>query len=268
MASPLSNATTETISPNSPAATPTPNSSSSSPAASRFPPPDTISPLLGVPQSADDLRELIPLLHHAGMMAHVTSTSIQTLKTAAGRMDGVKPDYIERMGHYIEQAQREVPEGIDITIWQDESQDLVDRLEALTKNARSGLVLVLLVLTLFLRFRLALWVAAGIPVALLGTVAVFPITGISISTMSVMAFILVLGILVDDAIVVGERVYAHEQQGKPRLTAAVQGTQEVSLPVLFGVLTVWRSTRCWPSTLPWSLWTTQNWRLRKRSMRA
>ncbi len=70
------------------------------------PTPDTISPLLGVPQSADDLRELIPLLHHAGMMAHVTSTSIQTLKTAAGRMDGVKPEYIERMGHYIDEAQR------------------------------------------------------------------------------------------------------------------------------------------------------------------
>jgi 4-hydroxybutyryl-CoA dehydratase / vinylacetyl-CoA-Delta-isomerase len=70
------------------------------------PAPDARSPLLAVPQSADDLRELIPLLHHAGMMAHVTSTSIQTLKTAAGRMDGVKPDYIERMGEYIDQAQR------------------------------------------------------------------------------------------------------------------------------------------------------------------
>ena len=113
----------------------------------------------------------------------------------------------------------------------------MDRLDALTKNARCGLMLVLLVLTLFLRFRLALWVAAGIPVALLGTVAVFPVAGISISTMSVMAFILVLGILVDDAIVVGERVYAYEQRGKPRLVAAVQGTQEVSLPVFFGVLT-------------------------------
>ena len=138
---------------------------------------------------------------------------------------------------YLKHAQQEVPEGISLTIWQDESQDLVDRLDALTKNARSGLLLVLLVLTLFLRFRLALWVAAGIPVALLGTVAVFPVAGISISTMSVMAFILVLGILVDDAIVVGERVYAHEQQGKKRLQAAVEGTQEVSLPVFFGVLT-------------------------------
>ncbi len=137
---------------------------------------------------------------------------------------------------YLEQARREVPEGIAITIWSDESEDMVDRLEALTRNARSGLLLVLLVLTMFLRFRLALWVAAGIPVAMLGTVAVFPITGISVSTMSVMAFILVLGILVDDAIVVGERIYAHEQE-KPRLAAAVEGTQEVSTPVIFGVLT-------------------------------
>ncbi|MCP4226417.1 MAG: 4-hydroxyphenylacetate 3-hydroxylase [Actinomycetia bacterium] len=70
------------------------------------PTPDAVSPLLGVPQSADDLRELIPLLHDAGMMAHVTSTSIQTLKTAAGRMTEVKPDYLERIGMYIEEAQR------------------------------------------------------------------------------------------------------------------------------------------------------------------
>ena len=146
-------------------------------------------------------------------------------------------DIANQVKGFLEQARYEVPEGIHMTIWQDESQDLVDRLEALTKNARSGLLLVLLVLTLFLRFRLALWVAAGIPVALLGAVAVFPVADISISTMSVMAFILVLGILVDDAIVIGERVYAHEQQGKSRLAAAVDGAQEVSTPVIFGVLT-------------------------------
>ncbi len=138
---------------------------------------------------------------------------------------------------FLQQAQREVPEGISLTVWQDESQDLVDRLNALLKNARSGLLLVLLVLTLFLRFRLALWVAAGIPVAMLGTVAIFPLADISISTMSVIAFILVLGILVDDAIVVAERVFSHEQEGKPRLEAAVSGAQEVSVPVIFGVLT-------------------------------
>lgn len=143
----------------------------------------------------------------------------------------------ERVKAYLEQARSEVPDGIAITIWQDESQDLVDRLDALSSNARSGLLMVLLVLTLFLRFRLALWVAAGVPVALLGTVAIFPLVGLSISTVSVMGFILVLGILVDDAIVVGERVYALEQSGSPPLEAARIGTQDVSLPVVFGVLT-------------------------------
>lgn len=70
------------------------------------PSPTATSPLLSVPRSADDLRALIPMLHDAGMMAHVTSTSIQTLKTAAGKMDGVKPEYIERMNAYIDDAQR------------------------------------------------------------------------------------------------------------------------------------------------------------------
>ena len=143
----------------------------------------------------------------------------------------------DRVKAYLEQARKAVPEGIAITIWQDESQDLVDRLDALSRNARSGLLLVLLVLTLFLRFRLALWVAAGVPVALLGTIAIFPAVGLSISTVSVMGFILVLGILVDDAIVVGERVYALEQDGTPRIEAATNGTLDVSLPVIFGVLT-------------------------------
>ncbi len=143
----------------------------------------------------------------------------------------------QQVKDYLRLAQRDLPEGIHLTIWQDESQDLVDRLDALAKNARSGLLLVLLVLTLFLRFRLALWVAAGIPVALLGTVALFPLTGISISTMSVMAFILVLGILVDDAIVVAERVYSYEQQGMGQLAAAMSGAKDVSVPVMFGVLT-------------------------------
>ncbi len=130
-----------------------------------------------------------------------------------------------------------VPEGIDILIFNDESNDLVARLDALGRNARSGILLVFLVLTLFLRFRLALWVAAGVPISLLGAVALFPAAGISISTLTVMAFILVLGILVDDAIVIGESVHTHEQMGKSQEDAAIEGTQEVFVPVTFGVMT-------------------------------
>ena len=95
----------------------------------------------------------------------------------------------------------------------------------------------LIILTFFLKFKIAMWVAIGIPVALLGTLAFLPLFDMTISTMTVMAFILVLGIVVDDAIVVGERIYGHEQLGKDPLKAAVEGTWEVSTPVIFGVLT-------------------------------
>ncbi|MEQ9003855.1 MAG: efflux RND transporter permease subunit [Pseudomonadales bacterium] len=138
---------------------------------------------------------------------------------------------------YVRDYQALLPPGIDLTIWTDESRQLTERLDTLTNTALSGLVLVVIILALFLRFRLAMWVAAGIPIALLGTLAVFPYADISISTITVMAFILVLGILVDDAIVVGERVYGHEQMGKDPVQAAIDGTREVSIPVIFGVLT-------------------------------
>jgi len=141
------------------------------------------------------------------------------------------------LGVYIREYQTLLPPGIKLTVWTDGSRKLLERLSILNTTALSGLMLVLIVLALFLRFRLALWVAAGIPIALLGTIAVFPYADISISTVTVMAFILVLGILVDDAIVVGERVYGHEQMGKDPVQAAIDGTWEVSIPVIFGVLT-------------------------------
>ncbi|MFP6815600.1 MAG: efflux RND transporter permease subunit, partial [Pseudomonadales bacterium] len=130
-----------------------------------------------------------------------------------------------------------LPPGLKLEIWSDASVDLKARLTTLLGMALSGLGLVVLVLALFLKFRLAMWVAAGIPIALLGTIAMFPYADISMSTMTVLAFILVLGILVDDAIVVGERVHGHEQMGKPPVQAAIDGAWEVSIPVIFGVLT-------------------------------
>ncbi len=138
---------------------------------------------------------------------------------------------------YIDAYQSSLPPGLELTVWQNEAAGLQERLDTLNSTALGGLVLVVLILALFLKFRLAMWVAAGIPIALLGTIAVFPYADISMSTMTVLAFILVLGILVDDAIVVGERVYGHEQMGKPPVQAAIDGTWEVSVPVIFGVLT-------------------------------
>ncbi|MGV0034358.1 MAG: efflux RND transporter permease subunit [Candidatus Azotimanducaceae bacterium WSBS_2022_MAG_OTU7] len=138
---------------------------------------------------------------------------------------------------YLEKKRAQLPQGISLTIWADESIPLNRRINALLVNAYSGLALVLIILTLFLRFKVAAWVAAGIPAAVLGAVWMFPLAGINISSLTVMAFILVLGIIVDDAIVIGERIYSHETTGKSQREAAIAGTAEVFTPVIFGVLT-------------------------------
>lgn len=138
---------------------------------------------------------------------------------------------------YIKRVEPSLPEGLNLTVWIDESVALNRRIEALTKNAYAGLALVLLILTLFLRFKVAMWVAAGIPIAVMGALWVFPLFGINISSLTVLAFILVLGIVVDDAIVVGERVFSHETSDRNHREAAINGTYEVSVPVIFGVLT-------------------------------
>lgn len=138
---------------------------------------------------------------------------------------------------YIERVRPTMPEGLELTVWIDESVALNRRINALTGNAYAGLALVLLILTLFLRFKVAMWVAAGIPIAVMGALWAFPMFGINISSLTVLAFILVLGIVVDDAIVVGERVFSHESTDRNHREAAINGTYEVSVPVIFGVLT-------------------------------
>lgn len=138
--------------------------------------------------------------------------------------------------NYVKRIEPTLPAGIKLTVWIDESIALGRRIDALTKNAYAGLALVMLILTLFLRFKVAMWVAAGIPIAVMGAIWMFPVGGINISSITVLAFILVLGIVVDDAIVVGERIFSHEKNLSPR-EAAITGTSEVAVPVIFGVLT-------------------------------
>ena len=129
-----------------------------------------------------------------------------------------------------------LPEGMTLNIVTDSSVSTQTRIATVAKNAYTGLVLVLVILALFLRFKIAVWVAAGIPIAILGALIVFPAIGLTISSLTVMGFILVLGIVVDDAIVVGERIHAAEQKGLSKEDAAID-TVEVSVPVIFGVRT-------------------------------
>ncbi len=139
--------------------------------------------------------------------------------------------------HYVENTASRLPEGVKLSIWNDQSLYLKGRLDLLARNALSGLVLVLVVLALFLRPSLAFLVALGIPVSFAGGIWLMPVLGISINMISLFAFILVLGIVVDDAIVTGENVYTRIQRGEHPRIAAFKGTQEVSVVVIFGVLT-------------------------------
>lgn len=134
-------------------------------------------------------------------------------------------------------APRLLPAGVSLEIWKDDSLYLQGRLDLLARNGIFGLLLVTVVLALFLRPSLALLVALGIPVSFAGAIMVMPFLGISINMISLFAFILVLGIVVDDAIVVGENVYSRIRRGEHPREAAPLGTKEVGVVVTFGVLT-------------------------------
>ena len=131
----------------------------------------------------------------------------------------------------------DLPNGMSLDVITDSALATQDRITTVAKNAYTGLFFVLIILALFLRFKVAIWVAAGIPIAIAGALSLFSSIGLTISSLTVMGFILVLGIIVDDAIVVGERIHAFERKGYSKGEAAVEGTMEVCVPVIFGVLT-------------------------------
>ena len=138
---------------------------------------------------------------------------------------------------YLDTAEVRLPKGVNLAIWNDQSSYLQGRLDLLMRNAMWGLLLVLLVLALFLRPSLAFLVALGIPVSFAGGLWLMPELGVSINMISLFSFILVLGIVVDDAIVTGENVYSRIQAGEHPRTASWKGTHEVGTVVVFGVLT-------------------------------
>ena len=138
---------------------------------------------------------------------------------------------------YLLDAQSTMPYGVTLGYWRDWSRTVRARIDTLTSSALQGGILILVLLSLFLRFWVAVWVFVGVPVSILGGIALMPIFGVSLNLLSLFAFILVLGIVVDDAIVTGENIYTHMRRNKNGVQAAIEGTQEVAVPVTFGVLT-------------------------------
>lgn len=137
----------------------------------------------------------------------------------------------------MERIERELPPGIHWVINNDRSEIYQQRLELLLKNAFYGLMLVILLLGFFMEFRLAFWVLMGIPISFVGCFLFLPMLDVTINMMSMFAFIIALGIVVDDAIVVGENIYERRQSGMNFVDAAIIGAREVLLPVTFSIIT-------------------------------
>jgi HAE1 family hydrophobic/amphiphilic exporter-1 len=138
---------------------------------------------------------------------------------------------------YVEAHRAALPEGVELAIWSDLSRMVQDRIDLLTRNGTQGIFLVFLSLALFLNFRLAFWVAIGIPISFMGAFFVLDWHGDTINMISLFAFIMSLGILVDDAIVLGENAYSHFFMGKSPTQAVVDGIGEVGWPVVMTVTT-------------------------------
>lgn len=154
------------------------------------------------------------------------------------RMGEQTPTQIsDAVNDYILQLRPTLPEGIEVAVWDDFSELFQDRIELLMRNAFLGLTLVLLLLGLFLDPRLAFWVTMGIPVSIIGSFLFIPLTGATINMVSLFAFIVTLGIVVDDAVVVGEMIYQKREQGLGYIDSAVFGAREIAAPVCFAVLT-------------------------------
>ncbi|HWL09891.1 MAG TPA: efflux RND transporter permease subunit, partial [Planctomicrobium sp.] len=132
---------------------------------------------------------------------------------------------------------RNLPPGYSLEIWGDQSVEVRDRLNLLTKNGFQGLVLVVITLALFLNMRLAFWVSMGIPISILGACALLYFGGETLNMLTSFTFVMALGIVVDDAIIVGENVHAHRLMGKSPLQAAIDGTLEVAPSVITAILT-------------------------------
>ncbi|MFT4940456.1 MAG: multidrug efflux pump subunit AcrB [Paraglaciecola sp.] len=129
------------------------------------------------------------------------------------------------------------PPGIDVSVWDDQTDVLQDRIGLLLRNGLLGFALVFLFLVIMLDLRLALWVAMGVPISFLGAFLFFDAFAININMISLFALIIVLGIVVDDAVVVGESIISEQENGKTAMQAAMDGVNAVIGPVMVGVLT-------------------------------
>ena len=130
-----------------------------------------------------------------------------------------------------------LPPGVNVRIDSNRAEDFRERLSLLTNNGMQAIVIVMVILGVFLEYRLAFWVMMGMVISFIGAIMFLPIVDISVNMISMFGFLIVLGIVVDDAIVVGENIYAYRQKGYSYMDAAILGTKDVAKPVVFSIIT-------------------------------
>ncbi len=173
----------------------------------------------------DALEERLSEWHHNGETAQ--GWEIHTKYSAV--------EVARRVKDYVAKMHPQLPEGLVMTTWWDDSQAYDERVRTLVEDGLGGFVLVCLVLTLFLRLRVAVWAGVGIFTSVLGALWLMPMLDVSLNMLSLFGFLLAMGILVDDAIIIGESVYSH-QQAETALAGAIRGVQAVALPVVLSVM--------------------------------
>ncbi|MDX8126989.1 efflux RND transporter permease subunit [Methylomonas sp. OY6] len=177
----------------------------------------------------DGLEERLWAWHHNGETAQGWEIHAEQDSVAVAR----------RVKAYVEEMRGQLPDGLRLITWWDDSQAYDERIGTLLEDGLSGFVLVCLVLTLFLRLRVALWAGVGIFTSVLGAFWLMPALDISLNMLSLFGFLLAMGILVDDAIIIGESVHSRQIEGRySPLQATIKGVQEVALPVSLSVLIV------------------------------
>lgn len=186
--------------------------------------------LLGqIANISDGLSDQFKFTRFNGELAtslHVLATSEQSMPVVA-----------DSIYKYVEKKNAELPEGVGISVFSDATRYLDERINLMLNNLLQGAVFVFLVLAVFLRARVAFWVMMGVPVVFLGTIFLMPFFNVAINVTSLFAFIMALGIVVDDAIVISESAYSECEKNGHSVRNIIKGTRRVATPVTFGVLT-------------------------------
>ena len=183
-----------------------------------------------------DIATVIDGFEEVDLLATVNGKRTVLVQVMSGpSMDIVKMS--ENVNNYVDEIKDSLPAGISITKWNDQADDYHGRIKTIASNFFTGLLLVCLTLMLFLRPKIAIWVSIGIATAFAGGLALLPLFDVSFNMISTFAFLLVIGVIVDDAIIVGEAIHYQTEEGLTGIDAAVEGTTMVIKPVIFAVMT-------------------------------